>query len=340
MKKNEVKSLHHKTYHGVPFSVLELALVNEGSDAETAFKHSVSLAQHLEKWGYHRIWFAEHHNMPGVASSATAILIAHIAGKTETIRVGSGGIMLPNHAPLVVAEQFGTLETLFPGRIDLGIGRAPGTDQQTALALRRNLNEHARTFPDQLAELRQYFSNDPDMQVRAYPGRGLDIPIWLLGSSDYSAQLAAYLGLPFSFASHFAPQALFIALSLYRNEFQPSKQLAQPYVMVAVNIIAADTDEKAQFLATSLQQQFLNINLGRATKLQPPREITWSLREKAIISQSLDPLTTIIGSKATVQAKLDELLAKTDADEIIISSSIYDHEDRLRSFEIISELLT
>lgn len=331
--------MNYKTYNGVPFSVIDLALVNDGSDASEALQHSVDLAQHLEAWGYHRIWFAEHHNMPGVASSATSILIGHIAAKTNVIRVGSGGIMLPNHTPLIVAEQFGTLETLFPGRIDLGIGRAPGTDQATAFALRRNLQEHAHTFPDQLSELRRYFSDDPSMRVRAYPGRGLNIPIWLLGSSDYSAQLASYLGLPFSFASHFAPQALFIALNLYRQEFQPSEHLEKPYAMVAVNIIAADTDEKAAFLASSLEQQFLNINLGKSSKLQPPRDVQWSLREKAIISQSLDPLTTLIGSKQSIKKQLDHLLEKTEADEIIISSSIYSHEDRLRSFEIVSELL-
>lgn len=329
----------HKTFKDVPFSILELALVNENGDITTSLQNSSDLAQKAENWGYYRFWLAEHHNMPGVASSATSILIGYIAANTNHIRVGSGGVMLPNHAPLIVAEQFGTLESLYPGRIDLGIGRAPGTDQATAYALRRSMHlNEGETFPEMLAELMRYFKNNNAALVRAIPGTGLDIPIWLLGSSDYSARLSASLGLPFSFASHFAPQYLHNALEIYRYHFQPSQYLQEPNAMVAVNIIAAETDKEANYLATSLQQQFIHLAQGISAKFQPPTDQEFSTYEKALFRRSLDPLTTIIGSKGTVEKKLNTLLEQTNANEIIVSSPIYDHNARLRSFEIIAEL--
>lgn len=328
-----------KKFNGVPLSILELALVNEGSDAAESFQNSIDLAQHAEEWGYNRFWLAEHHNMPGVASSATSLLIGLIAGKTKHLRVGSGGVMLPNHAPLVIAEQFGTLETLYPGRIDLGIGRAPGTDQATAYALRRTLHSSGEDFPENLAELRTYFSENKHAYVRAYPGTGLNIPVWLLGSSDYSARLAAQLGLPFSFASHFAPQLLIEALEIYHQNFRPSGQLDAPYAMVGINIVAADTDEEAAWHATSLQQKFLNLAQGITTKFPPPKNVEWSVREKSLLSRSLDPHATIIGSPETVRVNLQALLEKTRASEFIISSPIFDHQARLRSFEIVAELM-
>lgn len=334
---------HTKKFNQIPLSILDLAPIKEGSDASEAFKESVTLAQHAEEWGFNRYWLAEHHNMPGIASSATSVLIGHIAGNTKKIRVGAGGIMLPNHATLVVAEQFGTLESLYPGRIDLGLGRAPGTDQATAYALRRTLNMSVEDFPMQVNELQDYFSDEPVSHVRAVPGQGLDIPIWLLGSSDFSARLAAEKGLPFSFASHFAPAYLDIALDLYRKQFKPSGQLEKPYAMIGVNVIAADTDEKAAYIATSHQQQFLNLRRGKQTKLLPPVENMddiWSPMEKEAVLQSLDPETTIIGSKETVRQKLTQIQERTKADEIIISSQIYYLKDRLRSYEIVSELMS
>lgn len=334
---------HTKKFNQIPLSILDLAPIKEGSDASEAFKESVTLAQHAEEWGFNRYWLAEHHNMPGIASSATSVLIGHIAGNTKKIRVGAGGIMLPNHATLVVAEQFGTLESLYPGRIDLGLGRAPGTDQATAYALRRTLNMSVEDFPMQVNELQDYFSDEPVSHVRAVPGQGLDIPIWLLGSSDFSARLAAEKGLPFSFASHFAPAYLDIALDLYRKQFKPSEQLEKPYAMIGVNVIAADTDEKAAYIATSHQQQFLNLRRGKQTKLLPPVESMddiWSPMEKEAVLQSLDPETTIIGSKETVRQKLTQIQERTKADEIIISSQIYHLKDRLRSYEIVSELMS
>ncbi|MFD1206589.1 LLM class flavin-dependent oxidoreductase [Sporosarcina contaminans] len=331
-----------KKFNGIPLSILDLAMINEGSDAGQSFKNTVDLAQHAERWGYNRYWLAEHHNMQGVASSATSIIIGHVAGATKTIRVGSGGIMLPNHAPLVIAEQFGTLDTMYPGRIDLGLGRAPGSDQATAYALRRTLHSSGDDFPEQLAELRSYFEYDPSARVRAVPGEGQDIPIWLLGSSGFSAQLSAELGLPFSFASHFAPAYMMQALQLYHQRFRPSKDLQEPYVMLGVNIIAADTDEKAQWLATSYQQQFLNIRRGVTAKFQPPVDdpnTAFSEFEKAAIAELLDWPSTIVGSPETVKQKLEDFLQLTKANELIISGGIYSHEDRLRSFEIVSELM-
>lgn len=327
-----------KTFRGVPFSILELALINEDSDESVALQNSLTFAKRADELGYYRFWLAEHHNMPGVASSATSILIGYIAENTEKIRVGSGGVMLPNHAPLIVAEQFGTLETLYPNRIDLGIGRAPGTDQATAYALRRSLDSDGETFPELLAELRSYFNKNEHALVRAVPGDGLHIPVWLLGSSDYSARLAASLGLPFSFASHFAPQFLDDALMIYRQNFKPSDELSEPKAMVAVNIIAADTDEDAEYLASSLKQMFLHLAQGIASKFQPPTKEPFSEYEQALFSRSLDPLTTIIGSKETIERKLEEVVSQTQADELIISSSIYDYEARLRSLEIVADL--
>lgn len=328
-------------FNGIPLSILDLAPIQEGSTAEQSFKESVSLAQHVEKWGFHRYWLAEHHNMPGIASSATSILMTHIAGNTEHIRVGSGGVMLPNHAALVIAEQFGTLESLFPGRIDLGLGRAPGTDHATAAALRRTLNMGPEAFPMQVNELQEYFSKSTVSHVQAVPGKGLNIPIWLLGSSDFSARLAAEKGLSFSFASHFAPAYTVPALKLYRANFKPSSTLEKPYAMVGVNVIAAETMEQAEYLASSHYLQFLDLRRGNSRQLQHPIDNideVWSPMEKAGVMESLDPRTTIVGDAETVRKRLIEFQELTEADEIIISSQIFNLDQRLRSYEIISEL--
>ncbi|MEB1809295.1 MAG: LLM class flavin-dependent oxidoreductase [Bacillaceae bacterium] len=328
-----------KQIHDIKFSVLDLAPIVQGGSATDSFKNSLDLARHAEKWGYHRVWVAEHHNMPGIASSATSVLIGYIAGGTTKIRVGSGGIMLPNHAPLVIAEQFGTLESMYPGRIDLGLGRAPGSDQYTAHALRRDLRS-GHDFPDQLAELRTYFAPDQHNQrVRAYPGEGIQIPIWLLGSSGFSAQLAGKLGLPFAFASHFSPEYTLPALNLYRQSFQPSEVLQEPYAMVGVNVIAADTDEKAQWLSTSHQQAFLSLIRNQPSQLQPPiesMEHLWTSIEKDAIEKQLG--SSVIGSPETVKEKLQAFLDETQADEMIINSHIYDHNERFRSYEIVQEV--
>ncbi|MFC0522920.1 LLM class flavin-dependent oxidoreductase [Pontibacillus salicampi] len=331
-----------KSLQSIPYSVLDLAPIREDGTPQDAFHRTVDLAKHTEKLGYTRYWLAEHHNMPFIASSATSVLIGHVASHTSTIRVGSGGIMLPNHAPLVIAEQFGTLESLYPERVDLGLGRAPGTDQLTAHALRRGVKSGPNDFPDQLEELRSYF--DPtrgkdNPHVRAYPGEGLDIPIWLLGSSGYSAQLAGKEGLPFAFASHFSPRDTVPALDLYRREFKPSKHLDQPHAMVGVNIIAADTDEEAERLSTTLQQQFLNLIRQNEFPLPPPvdsMEDIWTERERQALQQQLS--SSIIGSKDTVRKKLYDFIEKTGADEIMVISQIYDHEARRRSYEIVAEL--
>ncbi|CAM4187786.1 LLM class flavin-dependent oxidoreductase [Lederbergia lenta] len=331
-----------RLFNNIPLSVLDLAPIIEGGNAVQSFNNSVELAQHTEKLGFNRYWLAEHHNMPGIASSATSVLIGHIAGATEKIRVGAGGVMLPNHATLVIAEQFGTLEALYPGRIDLGLGRAPGSDQATAHALRRTLSRGAEEFPLQLEELQTYFEYNPSAHVRAIPGEGLEIPIWLLGSSGFSAKLAAQKGLPFSFASHFAPDYTLPALQLYRDNFKPSDALMEPYAMVGVNVIAADTDEKAHWLATSQQQQFLSLLRGRPTELKPPVDdisVVSTELERASIGRTLDPRSTIIGSPETVREGLTRFLDETKADEIIINSQIFYQEDRLRSYEIIMELM-
>jgi luciferase family oxidoreductase group 1 len=324
----------------IPISVLDLVPIREGGTASQAFRNALDLAQHAEAWGYRRYWVAEHHNIPGIASSATSVVIGHVASGTSTIRVGSGGIMLPNHAPLMIAEQFGTLETLFPGRIDLGLGRAPGGDQRTAQALRRTLNSNGDTFPRDLAELRSYFRPaDPEQAVHAVPGEGLDIPIWLLGSSDFGARLAAELGLPFAFASHFAPDYLFAALEIYRDKFQPSEALEKPHAMVGVNAIATDTDEKARHLFTSLQQAFLNLVRGHPRPLQPPVESMegrWTPAERAHVERMTR--VSVVGSPETVRQGLEAIAEATGADELMIAAHIFDHQVRLRSFEIVSEV--
>ncbi|MBD8500074.1 LLM class flavin-dependent oxidoreductase [Paenibacillus arenosi] len=332
------KSLSH-----IPLSVLDLSPIVEGSTAAESFRRTVDLARHAEAWGYQRYWLAEHHNMPGIASSATSVLIGHVAANTTTIRVGSGGIMLPNHAPLVIAEQFGTLESLYPNRIDLGLGRAPGSDQLTAQALRRDTGRNGQEFPELLDELRNYLrpASPLENRVRAVPGEGLHIPIWLLGSSGFSARLAGDLGLPFAFASHFSPENTRPALEVYRNHFQPSEVLDAPYVIVTVNAIAADTDEEAERLATSAQQQFLSLIRNRPQQLQPPVDSMdehWSEYEKMLVQRTLS--TSIIGSPATVKRKLNELLEATNANEIMLNSQIYDHDARLRSFELLSNVRT
>ncbi|RLQ96083.1 LLM class flavin-dependent oxidoreductase [Falsibacillus albus] len=335
-------NIEKKNLNNIPFSILDLSPIIKGGTPADSYKRTLDLAKHAEKLGFNRFWLAEHHNMPFIASSATSILIGHVAGATTKLRVGSGGIMLPNHAPLLIAEQFGTLESLYPGRIDLGLGRAPGTDQLTARALRRNIRNGGEDFPEQLQELRGYF--DPSLfneknPVRAFPGQGLDIPIWLLGSSGFSAELAGQLGLPFSFASHFSPNNTLPALSIYRKSFKPSKVLDKPYVMLGVNIIAADTDEEAHFLATSLQQQFLNLIRHHEAPLQPPVENMdeiWTDYEKELLKQQLG--ASIIGSPETVQRKLQNFIEETQADEIMIISQIFDHEARLHSYDILAEI--
>jgi luciferase family oxidoreductase group 1 len=318
-------------------SVLDLSPIIEGGDAALAFRNTVDLAQHAERWGYHRYWVAEHHNLPGIASAATSVVIGHVAEKTKTIRVGAGGIMLPNHAPLVIAEQFGTLESLFPGRIDLGLGRAPGSDQRTARALRRTLGSSGDTFPQDVIELQSYFAG-ADMRVQAVPGAGLNIPLYLLGSSDFSARLAAELGLPFAFASHFAPDYLEVALHLYRRDFQPSPHLDKPHVMIGSGVFAADSDAEARRLFTSAQLQFLTMVRGRPGKLPPPVDSIddhCTPAERAAIDQRTR--CSAVGSPETVRRRFEELLAQTQADEIIATGQIYDHVARLRSFEIAAE---
>jgi len=318
----------------VPHSVLDLAPIVEGADARQAFRCTLDLARHAERWGYRRYWLAEHHGMPGVASAATAVVIGQVAAATSTIRVGAGGIMLPNHAPLVVAEQFGTLEAFFPGRIDLGIGRAPGTDPLTSMALRRNLEADVDAFPQDVLELLGYFKHSvPGQRVVAVPGSGLDVPIWILGSSTYGARLAAALGLPYAFASHFAPAQLMQALELYRAEFHPSERLSRPYAMVGVNLIAADTDREAQALATSLEQAFVNLRRGRPGRLPPPAPgLQWGSPERELLDQVLT--CAAVGSPRTVERWLQDFVQRTGADELIIASQIFDHRARLRSYEI------
>ena len=324
----------------IPFSVLDLSPVFEGETAGDALRHTLSLAQHAEKLGYKRFWLAEHHNMPGIASAATSVVIGFVAGGTSTIRVGSGGIMLSNHAPIVIAEQFGTLESLYPGRIDLGLGRAPGTDRPATLALRRTLNDLGEEFPEQLEELRFFFQKPVEHQkVQAVPGAGLDVPIWLLSSSGFSAQLAGVLGLPFAFAAHFSPEYTLPSLELYRKTFQPSDDLEKPYAMVALNVIAAETDEEAGFLATSQYQSFLNLVRQTPGKIPPPVEnmdSIWDEREKALVNSRTGG--SIIGSKETVKKKLEQFLDETKADEIMVNAMIYEQEKRLRSYGIVAEI--
>jgi luciferase family oxidoreductase group 1 len=324
----------------VPFSVLDLAPIPQGATAADALRHSLDLARHAERWGYHRYWLAEHHNFPGIASAATSVVIGHVAAGTSRIRVGSGGIMLSNHAPLVIAEQFGTLESLYPGRIDLGLGRAPGTDQPTTHALRRDPVRGGDTFPQELEELRSYLAPSvPGQAVHAVPGEGLSIPIWLLGSSTFSAELAARLGLPFAFAWHFAPDALFDALEIYRSNFQPSATLSRPYAMLGVNVFAAETEAEAEHLFTSLQQAFLqHIRRGRQP-LPPPvasMEGLWSRSEEAYVRHQL--AGSVVGSSEKVARGLETVLEETGVDEIMVTAQIFDHAARLRSFEIVAGL--
>jgi luciferase family oxidoreductase group 1 len=322
-----------------PFSVLDLAPVPEGFMPSDALRNTLDLAQHAERWGYNRYWLAEHHNMVGIASAATSVVIAHVAGGTRTMRIGAGGVMLPNHSPLVIAEQFGTLDALFPGRIDLGVGRAPGTDQRTLRALRRDPTA-ADTFPQDVLELQALLGPvQPDQAIQAVPGAGSNVPIWILGSSLFGAQLAAMLGLPYAFASHFAPGALMQALQVYRERFQPSAQLERPYAMVGVNVIAAETDEEARHLFTSAQQSFTNLFRGARGKLQPPIddiESYWAPHEKA---QAMNMLScSFVGSPGTVRDGLESFIAQTGADEVMVASAIYDHGKRLRSYELLGDL--
>ena len=321
-------------------SILDLAFVTEGAMPADALHNTLDLARHAERWGYTRFWLAEHHNMIGIASAATSVVIGYVAAGTQTIRVGAGGIMLPNHSPLVIAEQFGTLESLYPKRIDLGLGRAPGTDQRTLQALRRDYSS-ADSFPQDVLELQALLGPlQPEQQVQAVPGTGTNVPLWILGSSLFGAQLAAALGLPYAFASHFAPEELYRAVELYRTKFRPSAQLAQPYVMVGANAIVADSDTEARRLFTSPQQAFANLLRGTRGKLQPPIddiEAYWTPLEKAQASRML--ACAFVGSPDTVRAGLTRFVADTGADEVIVAAAIYDHAARLRSYELLAEAM-
>ncbi len=323
----------------IPFSVLDLVPVAIGTTPAEALRRSLDLARHAEQWGFNRYWVAEHHNMPGIASAATSVVIGHIAGGTSTMRVGSGGIMLPNHAPLMIAEQFGTLESLYPGRIDLGLGRAPGTDQVTVRSLRRGLGSNGDDFPELLAELRNFLRPvTPGQPVRAVPGAGLELPIWLLGSGGFSARLAGQLGLPFASAGHFSPDNMLAGLEIYRHSFRPSETLAKPYAMVGVNVIAADTDEEAQRLITSHYLAHLNLIRGVPSELPRPvdsMEGRWSPQEQAAVASFTRG--SIFGSPATVVAKLEALVEETQADELMVHAMIFDHAARLRSYELLAK---
>jgi len=322
----------------IPLSVLDLSSVVEGGDVSQSLANTLDLARHAERLGYRRYWLAEHHNMPGIASAATSVVIGHVAAGTKTIRVGAGGIMLPNHAPLVIAEQFGTLAALFPGRIDLGLGRAPGTDMLTARALRRNLAGDVDNFPQDVVELINYFAPaEPGQRVHAYPGEGQDVPVWILGSSLYGAQLAAMLGLPYAFASHFAPAELDRALAIYRERFQPSGLLEKPYAMAGLNVVVAETDAQARYLFTSSQQAFINIRSGRPGRLPPPIDDIGPLLEGpagAMLSQVLTH--AVVGSPETVRRGLAAFVERTGVDEAIVTSQIYDHAARVRSYELLA----
>ena len=325
----------------IPLSVLDLAPVPEGADAAQALHNSLDLARAAERLGYRRFWMAEHHSMPGIASAATAVALAHIGAGTSTIRIGAGGVMLPNHAPLVVAEQFGTLESLYPGRVDLGVGRAPGTDRAAAYALRRNLASDENQFPSDVVELISYFDDPAEGRaVRAVPGEGLRIPVWILGSSLFGARLAAMLGLPYAFASHFAPGQMREAVAVYRERFEPSAQLDRPYVMLGFNAFAAETKAEAELLVTSVQQAFVNLHAGRPAKLPPPVPgfaETLPTPARALLRQVLS--CSAIGDAATVRAQIEAFVERTGADELMVTSQIYDHEARLRSYEIVAEAM-
>ncbi len=322
-----------------PLSVLDLSPIVEGGDAAQAFRHTLDLARHAERWGYRRFWLAEHHNMPGIASAATAVLIGHVGAGTSRIRIGAGGIMLPNWAPLQVAEQFGTLASLFPGRVDLGLGRAPGTDRAAARALRRTLNSHPDAFPSDVLELMEFFrAARPGQEVEAVPGAGIEVPIWILGSSTFGAQVAAGLGLPFAFASHFAPALLFEAIGIYRDVFRPSEQRARPYVMLGVNVVAADTDEEARFLASSGRQAFASLREGRPIRLPPPSK-EWEPDPREPADPVQRPRVSFVGSRDTVEREMRAFVDRTAADELIIVSHIFDHAARLRSYEIAAGIM-
>jgi luciferase family oxidoreductase group 1 len=324
----------------IPYSILDLSPITEGGSAGDSFRNTLDLARHAEAWGYRRYWLAEHHNMPGIASAATSVLIGHVAGGTATIRVGAGGIMLPNHAPLVVAEQFGTLATLYPGRIDLGLGRAPGTDMLTARALRRTLDS-GDGFPQDVLELIGYFdAPQPGQKVRAIPGAGTRVPVWILGSSLYGAQLAAHLGLPYAFASHFAPAALDQAVAIYRETFRPSEHLAEPRFMLAINVFAAGTDEEGLYLKSSMQQSFANLRSGRPGPLPRPADDVASRLDPAMMQAVGHALScSAHGAPETVRRKIIELLERYAPDEVILNGQIHDHAARLRSFEIAAEVM-
>ncbi|QPC86578.1 MsnO8 family LLM class oxidoreductase [Mesorhizobium sp. NBSH29] len=324
----------------IPLSVLDLSPVGEGSNVSQSLKNTLDLARHAERLGYRRYWLAEHHNMPGIASAATSVVIAHVAAGTSAIRVGAGGIMLPNHAPLVIAEQFGTLSALHPGRIDLGLGRAPGTDMNTARALRRNMESGVDSFPQDVVELANYFRPaEPGQRLRAVPGEGENVPLWILGSSTYGAQLAAMLGLPYAFASHFAPAELENAIDIYRSRFQPSEQLAKPYVMLGLNVIAAPTTQEAKLHFTSLQQAFVNLRSGRAGKLPPPIERyydTLDIASKTMLDHAL--VCAIVGDRDTVKSGLEAFIRRTGADELMVTAQMFDHAARVRSFEMLADV--
>lgn len=325
----------------IPFSVLDLAAVVQGQTPVDTFKHSLALAQQAEQVGYQRYWFAEHHNMMSVASSAPSILIGYIAGGTKSIRVGSGGVMLPNHAPLIVAEQFGTLASLYPGRIDLGLGRAPGTDQVTALAIRGENINASYHFPQDVERLQNFFSaNNANSKVRANPGEGLDIPIWILGSSTDSARLAAAKGLPYAFASHFAPTYFLEAIKIYRDNFRPSAQLDKPYVMACINVVAADTDEEAEYLSTSLKQFFMGVITGKRQLLQAPvanMDEVWNIYEREAVEQMLGYL--FVGGPGTLKKKMQAFVDQTQIDEVMVTSHIFDHDAKMHSYKLFAEAL-
>jgi luciferase family oxidoreductase group 1 len=324
----------------IPFSILDLSPVAMGGNAAQSLRNTLDLARHAESWGYRRYWLAEHHSMPGIASAATSVVICHVATGTKTIRVGAGGIMLPNHSPLVIAEQFGTLESLFPGRIDLGLGRAPGSDQTTARALRRNLASDPEQFPRDVMELMGYLGPaTPDQRVLAFPGVGTEVPLWILGSSLFGAQVAAALGLPFAFASHFAPAMMMQAIEIYRARFQPSAQLDRPYVMLGFNIFAADSDAQARLLSTSMQQAFVNLRSGRPGQLPPPMADYENQLPPAARAMLADVLAcSATGARETVRAGLVAFIARTQPNELMITSQIFDHAARLHSYEIAAEI--
>ena len=320
-----------------PLSVLDLSPITQGSDAGTSLRNSAELAAHAERLGYKRFWMAEHHSMPGIASAATGVALGFVGSQTSTIRIGAGGIMLPNHAPLIIAEQFGTLEALYPGRVDLGLGRAPGTDQAAAYAMRRNLASDANQFPNDVVELMGYFRGE-NGRVRAIPGEGANIPIWILGSSLFGAQLAAMLGLPYAFASHFAPQMMMEAIRVYREQFKPSEQLAEPYVMLGFNAIVADTDEEAELLATSVQQAFVSLRTGHPMQLPPPKAgyaDELPLEARAILKLVLS--VSAIGSPETARRQVAQFVERTKPDELMITAQVYDHQARLRSYEYLMD---